>query len=114
MPADFQFLRPEWLWAIPAVIATAILLARRQLGPGSWQHVVDPALAPHVLSGSPRRKSDLRWWLLGVAGVMVSVLLLPSLALRLTVPVYPVLGDPSPFMARTVILNCGEFKVPPI
>jgi Ca-activated chloride channel family protein len=70
MPAEFHFLRPEWLWAIPAVIATAVLLARRQLGPGSWQQVVDPALAPHVLSGSPRRKSDLRWWLLGIAGVI--------------------------------------------
>jgi Ca-activated chloride channel family protein len=70
MPAEFHFLRPEWLWAIPAVIATAVLLARRQLGPGSWQQVVDPALAPHVLSGSPRRKTDLRWWLLGVVAAL--------------------------------------------
>jgi Ca-activated chloride channel family protein len=70
MPAEFHFLRPEWLWAIPAVIATAVLLARRQLGPGSWQRVVDPALAPHVLSGSAHRKSDLRWWLLGITGVI--------------------------------------------
>jgi Ca-activated chloride channel family protein len=70
MPAEFHFLRPEWLWAIPAVIATAVLLARRQLGPGSWQRVVDPALAPHVLSGSAYRKSDLRWWLLGITGVI--------------------------------------------
>ena len=70
MPAEFQFLRPEWLWAIPAVIAAAVLLSRRQLGPGNWRQVVDPALAPHVLSGSPRRKSDLRWWLLGISGVI--------------------------------------------
>jgi Ca-activated chloride channel family protein len=70
MPAEFQFLRPEWLWAIPAVIATAVLLGRRQLGPGNWQQVVDPALVPHVLSGSARRKSDLRWWLLGITGVL--------------------------------------------
>ena len=70
MPAEFQFLRPEWLWAIPAVIATAVLLGRRQLGPGNWQQVVDPALVPHVLSGSVRRKSDLRWWLLGITGVL--------------------------------------------
>lgn len=70
MPAEFQFLRPEWLWAVPAVIAIAVLLARRQLGPGNWQQVVDPALAPHVLSGSARRKSDLRWWLVGITGVI--------------------------------------------
>ena len=73
MPADLHFLRPEWLWAIPAVIVGAILLARRQLGPGSWQKVVDPALAPHVLSGSSNRKSDLRWWLLGIGGVVAAL-----------------------------------------
>ena len=88
MPADFQFLRPEWLWAIPAVIATAILLARRRLGPGSWQHVVDPALAPHVLSGSAHRKSDLRWWLLGVAGVIGSMSLAGPAWERIEQPVY--------------------------
>jgi Ca-activated chloride channel family protein len=88
VPADFQFLRPEWLWAIPAVIATAILLARRQLGPGRWQQVVDPALAPHVLSGSAQRKSDLRWWLLGVAGVIGILSLAGPAWERIEQPVY--------------------------
>jgi Ca-activated chloride channel family protein len=88
MPAEFHFLRPEWLWAIPAVIATAVLLARRQLGPGSWQQVVDPALAPHVLSGSPRRKSDLRWWLLGVTGVVAALSLAGPVWERIEQPVF--------------------------
>ena len=61
MLAEFHFLRPEWLWAVPAVIACTILLARRQLGPGSWQHVVDAALAPHVLSRSATRRADLHF-----------------------------------------------------
>ncbi|MDH3907874.1 MAG: VWA domain-containing protein, partial [Gammaproteobacteria bacterium] len=84
----FQFLRPEWLWAIPAVIATAVLLARRQLGPGNWQRVVDPALAPHILSGSPRRKSDLRWWLVGITGVIGVLSLAGPAWQRIEQPVY--------------------------
>ncbi len=88
MPADFHFLRPEWLWAIPAVIAAAILLARRRLGPGSWQKVVDPALAPHVLSGTATRKSDLRWWLLGVTGVIAALSLAGPAWERMEQPVF--------------------------
>ena len=88
MPADLHFLRPEWLWAIPAVIVGAILLARRQLGPGSWQKVVDPALAPHVLSGSSNRKSDLRWWLLGIGGVVAALSLAGPAWERIEQPVF--------------------------
>ena len=88
MPAEFHFLRPEWLWAIPAVIVTAILLARRQLGPGNWQKVVDPALAPHVLSGAQNRKSDLRWWLLGLSGVVAALSLAGPAWERIEQPVF--------------------------
>ena len=82
MPAEFHFLRPEWLWGIPAVIACAVLLARRHLGPGNWQKVVDAALAPHVLSTSTGRRADLRWWLLGVGGI-VAMLALAAQEMRL-------------------------------
>ena len=88
MPAEFQFLRPEWLWAVPAVIAVAVLLARRQLSPGSWQQVVDPALAPHVLAGSARRKSDLRWWLVGITGVIGALSLAGPAWQRIEQPVF--------------------------
>jgi Ca-activated chloride channel family protein len=88
MPAEFQFLRPEWLWAIPGVVAVTALLARRRLGPGSWQNVVDPALAPHVLAGTPRRKSDLRWWLLGIAGVIAALALAGPAWERIEQPVF--------------------------
>ena len=88
MPAEFHFLRPEWLWAIPAVVAAGILLARRRLGAGSWQNVVDPALAPHVLSGSPNRKSDLRWWLVGITGIIAAVSLAGPAWQRIEQPVF--------------------------
>jgi Ca-activated chloride channel family protein len=70
MLADLHFLRPEWLLAIPLVIATAILFARRHLGPGNWELVVDAELAPHVLAGTQRSGGDARWILLGLAGVI--------------------------------------------
>ena len=70
MLAEFHLLRPEWLIALPFVLATAVLFARRRLGPGSWEMIVDPHLAPYVLSGSQKSGVDQRWVLLGVAGVL--------------------------------------------
>jgi Ca-activated chloride channel family protein len=70
MPSDFHFLRPEWLWGIPAVLMLAIALARRQLAPGSWQRIVDPALAPFVLVRNQARGLSYRWWLLLHSGII--------------------------------------------
>ncbi len=70
MPAEFHFLRPEWLWAMPAVALFAILLARRQLAPGSWQRIVDPALVPFVLVRSQAKGLSYRWWLLLLSGLI--------------------------------------------
>jgi Ca-activated chloride channel family protein len=88
MLADFHFLRPEWLWAVPLVIACAILLARRQLGPGSWQNVVDAALAPHVLASSAVRRADMRWWLLGIGGVLGAIAIAGPAWQRVEQPVF--------------------------
>jgi Ca-activated chloride channel homolog len=70
MPAEFHFLRPEWLWGIPAVVLLAILLARRQLAPGSWQRIVDPALVPYVLVRNQAKGLSYRWWLLLLSGLI--------------------------------------------
>jgi Ca-activated chloride channel family protein len=88
MLADFNFLRPDWLWAVPLVIIGVVLLARRQLGPGSWQNVVDPVLAPHVLSRSATRRADYRWWLLGLGGVIAAVALAGPAWQRVEQPVF--------------------------
>lgn len=70
MPAEFHFLRPEWLLALPALIAITLLLASRRLAAGSWQRVIDPALLPHVLSRSQRRYGNGRWWLTALGGTL--------------------------------------------
>jgi len=88
MPSDFHFLRPEWLWALPVVIAMTLLLARRRLGPGSWQNVVAPALAPHVLSMSASRHGGYRWWLLAVGAVLAVLALAGPAWERIEQPVY--------------------------
>jgi Ca-activated chloride channel family protein len=88
MLAEFHFLRPDWLWAIPLVIACAVLLARRQLGPGSWQNVVAAALAPHVLALRANRRADMRWWLLGIGGVLAATALAGPAWQRVEQPVF--------------------------
>lgn len=70
MLAEFHFLRPEWLIALPGVALLSIWLARKQLAPGSWQKIVDPALAPYVLSRRQMRGASRRWWLVFLGGVL--------------------------------------------
>jgi len=88
MPAEFLWLRPEWLWAIPAVILIAIYFARRQLGPGSWENIISPALAPYVLSRSAARGADYRWWILALAGVLGALAMAGPAWERIEQPVF--------------------------
>jgi len=86
--AELHFIRPEWLIALPVVLATAVLFARRRLGPGSWEFVVDPQLAPHVLSGTQKSRADPRWLLLAVAGVLGILALAGPAWQRIEQPVF--------------------------
>lgn len=88
MPADFQWLRPEWLYALPLIVAFAIMLARGKLGSGNWQAVIDRELMPYVLSRDPGRGTDYRWWLLGFGGVIAIVALAGPAWQRVEQPVY--------------------------
>ncbi|MBT8086674.1 MAG: VWA domain-containing protein [Gammaproteobacteria bacterium] len=88
MPADFHWLRPEWLLAVPLVIAVAVVLGRRRLQAGSWERVIEPALMPFVLSRNPGRGSDLRWWLYGAGGVLAALSLAGPAWERIEQPVF--------------------------
>jgi len=88
MPADFHFLRPDWLWVLPLILAAVTLLAYRKLGAGNWQDVVDPALAPFVLSRSAKRRSDYRWFLLGLGGIFGVIALAGPAWQRIEQPVF--------------------------
>ncbi len=89
MPAEFLFLRPAWLLLIPVILLATGALAFRRLGPGSWQHLVDPELAPYILSG--RRVSadrDFRWVLLAVTGTLAALALAGPAWERIEQPVF--------------------------
>jgi Ca-activated chloride channel family protein len=88
MLADFHWLRPEWLFAIPVLAVIAVLLARGKLGSGNWQSVIDPELMPFVLSRDPGRGTDYRWWLLGIGGVVALVALAGPAWQRIEQPVF--------------------------
>jgi len=75
VPAEFHFLRPDWLWAIPLVVAVTVLLARRRLAPGSWQSVIDPRLVPHILSTGQIKNLTYRWWLILIGGTLAALAL---------------------------------------
>ncbi len=88
MLAEFHFLRPDWLFAVPVVIIFAALLARGKLGSGNWQAVIDPALMPFVLSRTPGRGTDYRWWLLGLSGVVAVLAMAGPAWQRMEQPVF--------------------------
>ena len=88
MLAEFHWLRPEWLFAAPAVLLFAALLARGKLGTGNWRAVIDAELLPFVLSRAPGRGRDYRWWLLGLAGIVAVVALAGPAWQRIEQPVF--------------------------
>lgn len=88
MLADFHWLRPEWLLAIPLVVLVAVILGRGRLSSGNWQAVVDPALMPFVLSRAPGRGRDYRWWLLALGGVLAALALAGPAWERMEQPVF--------------------------
>ena len=88
MLADFPFLRPEWLAAIPVIVLLSWFLARKQLSPGNWQKIVDPALAPYVLSRRQMSGASRRWWLALLGGVVGALALAGPAWERVEQPVF--------------------------
>ena len=88
MPTEFHWVRPEWLLALPPIGVLVFVLARRQLSPGAWQRVVDPALVPYVLARSPTRAGTGRWWLMALGGVLATLALAGPSWNRLEQPVF--------------------------
>ncbi|HWM28211.1 MAG TPA: VWA domain-containing protein [Woeseiaceae bacterium] len=88
MPTEFHWIRPEWLLALPLIALLVLIMARRQLAPGSWQRVVDPVLAPYVLSRSPGKAGSARWWLMLLGGILAVLALAGPSWNRLEQPVF--------------------------
>jgi len=88
MPADFHFIRPEWLWALPLVLLATLTLARRQNAAGNWKRVISPALLPFVLSTKPASGLSWRWWLMALGGMLATLALAGPSWTRIVQPVF--------------------------
>ena len=88
MPAEFHWLRPDWLWALSLVALVTYAMAKRELAPGNWQRIVDPALAPYVLSRSESGRYSYRWWLMVLGGILAVLSLAGPSWNRLEQPVF--------------------------
>ena len=88
MPAEFHWLRPDWLWALSLVALVTYAMAKRELAPGNWQRIVDPALAPYVLSRSASGRYSYRWWLMVLGGMLAVLSLAGPSWNRLEQPVF--------------------------
>jgi Ca-activated chloride channel family protein len=64
------------------------VLARRRLAPGSWRSVVDPALAPYVLSTGQVQGLSYRWWLALLGGILAALALAGPSWQRVEQPVF--------------------------
>ncbi len=111
MPADFHFLRPDWLYALIVVMGAALVFAYRRLGAGSWTGVVDPALAPHVLTGAQARRRDGRWLAFALAGVLGVLALAGPAWERIAQPVFR--SDQSLVVALDLSWSMDAQDVPP-
>jgi Ca-activated chloride channel family protein len=71
----FHFLRPWWLLALPAFLAYAWWLAKRQKRHGDWSQFIDPQLLPVLRLDSNQSKSIKPWpllalvWSLGIVAL---------------------------------------------
>ena len=88
MPDNFHFLRPEWLWTLPFIAMIIWLFMRRQLVPGSWQAIIEPALAPFVLSTGQSKSLNYRWWLMWVGALLAGFALAGPSWNRVEQPVF--------------------------
>ena len=73
--ADFHFLRPAWLWVLPAVLVLWLVLRRHLGGVRQWKRVVAPHLLQHLRIGADDR------WRFRPLHLVVAVLVIGSLAL---------------------------------
>lgn len=88
MSAEFQFLRPGWLFALlPFGVLVWSALRGRHRG-GAWSKVCDPALLPFVLEHGNAVYRGRPGWLLALAGALAITALAGPVWERVPVPVF--------------------------
>jgi Ca-activated chloride channel family protein len=89
--ANFHFLRPLWLLALPVLWGLVFWLAKRHAGNSNWANIIDHALLPDLYldSATPRGSTQTPWGWLALAWSLATLALAgpsweryPSLAYR--------------------------------
>jgi Ca-activated chloride channel homolog len=100
--ADFHFLRPLWLLALPLGPLLAWSLWRRLHEGVQWRGVCDPHLLPHLLVAPATARRKWPYWLITAATTLVLLALAGPTWERLEQPVYRTLN------ARVVVLDLSR------
>lgn len=67
---DLHFVRPQWLWALLALVLLLAWWHRRRRRDDAWARRVDPHLLPHLLAAGSRRRSAGRTLLAAAVGAL--------------------------------------------
>ena len=70
MPAEFQFLRPEWFFALPLILLIWPLARLAIQSATSWERAIDPRLLAHLLDRASARPSKAPLWLIPPAWLL--------------------------------------------
>ncbi len=71
----FHFIRPLWLVALIPWLGLCYVCLLRQVSPGNWSRVVDPALLPHILETVHRGNRRLFAALIALGGTVAIIAL---------------------------------------
>jgi Ca-activated chloride channel family protein len=100
--ADFHFLRPLWLLALPLGPLLAWSLWRRLHEGAQWREVCDPHLLRHLLVSPAAARHKWPYWILTAAATLALLALAGPAWERLEQPVYRTLN------ARVVVLDLSR------
>lgn len=85
--ADFHFLRPAWLWLLPAILLAGLLLAKHRFTAPALENLIDSDLLPHLMQGSDQNHRRL-FYLLTAALMALTVILAGPTWKKLPAPVF--------------------------
>jgi Ca-activated chloride channel family protein len=86
----FHFIRPEWLWAIPAALLLAFLLTKISAKRSGWQSVVSNHLYQRLVISNDKKAATPPFYLLALAMTIASVAIAGPTWKQLPQPVYQV------------------------
>lgn len=86
--AEFHFLRPLWLLALPLLALGLVALARRDRQAGPWERVCDAALLPYVVRPAGELRAGWQLALVGLSGLLAVVALAGPAWKKIPQPVF--------------------------